>query len=551
MCFSRRLGTSAGLLALALLAACGGNDPSGGPDATVGDDDTPDASQGDVDAAQDPDAAPSAGDIGDPCDALDDCLGDYCVPDADGWPDGYCVELDCDLGAPDTSCLAFGGDGVCLDTGDPGAPRGICFDTCDPAASDCRAGYSCETYGADSVCVPEAAPGTDPVGAPCTTDTCIGDFCIGEDQGWPGGYCTEYECDLGAPDTSCLEFGGDGVCYDVGDPGAPVGICLDRCDFAAPDCRTGYECSDLGGGLTVCVPGTPGTDPVGAACASDTCIGNLCITDTGWPDGYCTQTDCDLGAPDTSCLAYGGDGYCYDFGDPGSPFGACLDTCDPAAPDCRTGYECVDLGTGVAVCVPGAPAGDPVGTACADETTCSGNYCILDADGWPAGYCTQTDCDLAAPDSSCLAYGGDGYCYDFGDPGSPFGVCLDQCDLAAPDCRSGYDCFDVGLGTGTGVCAPPAPAGTDPIGAACVDGSTCASSGCIDESQGWPGGYCAAGGCDLGAPDTSCLAYGGDGVCVDDGGGGSICLDSCVNTADCRSPGYTCQSYDGQRVCLP
>jgi hypothetical protein len=50
---------------------------------------------------------------------------------------------------------------------------------------------------------------------------------------------------------------------------------------------------------------------------------------------------------------------------------------------------------------------------------------------------------------------------------------------------------------------------------------------------------------------TSCLPYGGDGLCLDTGGGTGACFDQCVNDMDCRSM-YTCNNLGGGiRVCLP
>jgi hypothetical protein len=103
--------------------------------------------------------------------------------------------------------------------------------------------------------------GTDPIGAPCDSAAdCAGDACISEMDGWPGGYCSEAECDLDDPKgPTCSAFGGDGTCVNVGMPGAPVGICADACDIDAPDCRMGYTCM-LFGGAHICAP-TPAMMP--------------------------------------------------------------------------------------------------------------------------------------------------------------------------------------------------------------------------------------------------------------------------------------------------
>jgi hypothetical protein len=308
---------------------------------------------------------------------------------------------------------------------------------------------------------------------------------------------------------------------------------------------------------------------------------------------------CDLSAPTTDCLPYGGDALCLDTG---GGFGVCFDACDPAAPDCRVAYECVAIGGGQGICLPAPVCGngqleqgeeceppstptcdancqgtgtDPIGAPCVDATTCAGDFCIADADGWPMGYCTEADCDLGDPENSCLPYGGDGLCLDVGDPGAPFGACFDRCDPASSDCRPQYMCQAIGGGyavcvpapvCGNGTveqgeeCEPPNTptcdascqgTGTAPIGDPCTAATDCAGNLCVTEADGWPGGYCSQMPCDLGAPDTSCLPYGGDGLCLDAGAGQGVCVDQCMNDVDCRAM-YSCVNLGGGvRVCLP
>src|SRR5262245_56713022 len=69
----------------------------------------------------------------------------------------------------------------------------------------------------------------------------------------------------------------------------------------------------------------------------------------------------------------------------------------------------------------------PVGSPCMSEAECLGETCYGEADGYPGGYCTDLGCSLGAPSNSCLIYGGDAYCLDFGVPGAPLGVCIDLC----------------------------------------------------------------------------------------------------------------------------
>lgn len=243
-----------------------------------------------------------------------------------------------------------------------------------------------------------------PVGAACEhTGECAGGMCLTEGLGFPGGYCTHLQCELGDPDASCLPYGGDGVCVNPGGAGGGMVVCLDRCDPSAPDCWTGYDCRRVGVGVAVCLPSPvcgnghvevgeecepPGTAtcsvtcqglgqlPVGAPCTSAMeCAGNYCIS--AWPAGYCTRYDCDVSAPDTACAAAGGD-----------------------------------------------------------------------------GYCSQLDCDVFAPDTSCQAYGSNAVCGVLDLLGPIKIVCLLGCQNDN-DCRAaeGYTCGLVGIGTRG--CVPP------------------------------------------------------------------------------------------------
>jgi len=360
---------------------------------------------------------------------------------------------------------------------------------CDPPGADCTA--DCQGTGAAII------------GDLCVDATeCAGNYCIADDQGWPDGYCSQVDCDASDAnwETSCAPFGGDALCLDMGG----YGMCLDRCDLANPDCRAGYECYDLGGDYGICYPipvcgneiiesgeecdppdgglcgdtcqGT-GMAPVGELCADPTeCAGDLCITDDqGWPDGYCSQVDCDASDTnwETSCLPYGGDGLCLDMGG----YGMCLDRCDPVASDCRAGYECLDLGGGYGVCYPEPVCGngfvesgeecDPpgadctadcqgtgtalVGEPCSTAADCEGNWCLSEADGYPLGYCVFAGCDLTAP-NSCVSHGADSICVDFGTPTEPYGVCMDGCSPGPGACRADYSCSQ--LSPGVRICQP-------------------------------------------------------------------------------------------------
>jgi hypothetical protein len=179
-----------------------------------------------------------------------------------GFPDGYCSQF-CDLAAPD--CL---GDAVCADLGV--SVHGVCLDGC-TSNGDCRPGYMCGDLGLPTlVCTlapeanctdqidndadklmdcsdplacqtsPNCVPGALALGSACTTNSQCDTFdgndplCISQQQnGWPGGYCTEW-CSTDA------ECGPQGICKSWL---WSQGQCFKKCAGIA-DCRPGYQCGD-------------------------------------------------------------------------------------------------------------------------------------------------------------------------------------------------------------------------------------------------------------------------------------------------------------------
>src|SRR5262245_6562428 len=94
------------LVLVTVVAACGDDDGTPpGADASVVPDagDTPDSGGGTPDSGGGtPDSgggtpdAMVAGNVGDPCTMVSDCLGNYCATEAtDGTPGGYCTFVGC------------------------------------------------------------------------------------------------------------------------------------------------------------------------------------------------------------------------------------------------------------------------------------------------------------------------------------------------------------------------------------------------------------------------------------------------------------------------
>jgi hypothetical protein len=157
-------------------------------------------------------------------------------------------------------------------------------------------------------CAPPPGEGAD--GDLCTADgDCAGLFCVLEEWGWPGGYCSGY-CDASSP---CA---GGGIC-------ASDDTCNSACETDT-DCREGYMCTPEG-----CLPAppAPAESADGDACTADSeCISGMCYG--GWPGGSCTG-DCETDAD------------CAEGGICAAVDNTCNHACDTDA-DCRDGYGCTE-----------------------------------------------------------------------------------------------------------------------------------------------------------------------------------------------------------------
>jgi len=169
---------------------------------------------------------------------LVDCMDPTCQ----GTP--ACPPEICDNGADDN------GDGLvdCMDPtcdGNPICPELACDDLSD---NDGNGLFDCEDPGCQATMA--CAPGAGAAGVMCTANAeCAANMndpiCVTEAfSGWSGGYCSQF-CDLANDDcpsgSACLNSG----------LSLSHGICFDLCTTNA-DCRAGYQCSDAGGGVSVC-----------------------------------------------------------------------------------------------------------------------------------------------------------------------------------------------------------------------------------------------------------------------------------------------------------
>ena len=459
------------------------------------------------------------------------------------------------------------------------------------------------TPGTDSGPVTEDGGGmAGDIGEPCSGMGDCDSFCIGESDGFPGGYCTA-PCGEGAecPDgSSCTPVGrGMSICLADCEPGAaerscragygcassfmiPAPVCLPGCTDDS-DCPDGTMCDPDGGfsGAGSCFDPSAG---FGDACMESTeCPADgFCLEESfaGWPGGACIGFGCDVDA-NTGCED---DAQCIPSGRGG---GLCIDGCE-TADDCRDGYECTTsddypdrkfCGPGCTtddqcsdgrVCNPGTGTcdvpfdPDELGQPCStDEDACAGGTCLTEFEsGQPGSYCTYVGCDptLADGDGGADGCPGDGVCVDAGTEG----ICLDGC-ADEVDCRADYACVpsdptddtsptaclgacetddacandDFECNLGTGLCR--AAFDSADIGEPCDASSDfCDGGTCITEAdEGWPAGTCAFPGCRL-SGDGPAEECGTGAVCVDDGEGDPE-LGHCLDACDTTSDPSDCR----------
>jgi hypothetical protein len=273
-------------------------------------------------------------------------------------------------------------------------------------------------------------------GAPCTINReCLGNRCLTDEQGYPGGYCSTFDCE----NEGCSGFASE--CFRTDIDGQQVTACFELCDFDGTCDRAseGYTCVTLDDTAVCLPPGATNAPPqgsTGSACSADVqCNGdnNVCLTT--FFGGYCSQESCD--DPSVDCL---GGNPCVPVDPANASAGnVCLLGC-ATDDECRFGYACQDL-NGVRVCLEGErtaknPDGVDDGGTCNSNLNCKGGTCIREATNedtgevaFPGGYCTTRDCEGPEDcngDSICVAR-------------ARFTACFQRCETDT-DCRDGYAC---------------------------------------------------------------------------------------------------------------
>jgi cysteine-rich repeat protein len=228
------------------------------------------------------------------------------------------------------------------------------------------------------------------IGEPCSINgDCADNGCLDEPvAGFPSGYCSE-GCSLAAG--TCTQTQ-DVLCVDVG-LGNGAGLCLDECNPAGNDCRSGYECVTIQSG-SVCFP---------ACNADDQCTQtNSCSAEIG----FCTPSEICTGGVDD------------DFDDAID----CLDQ------DCQGTAACQGVPE---VCTNGTDDDFDGGTDCsdadcADNAVCqgAGNLQTIDLGAVPSGQSRTFDVPAGALGFSILVEGDAGNRYGVGRLVKPNGTVL-------------------------------------------------------------------------------------------------------------------------------
>lgn len=299
-------------------------------------------------------------------------------------------------------------------------------------------GYASGTLGCTQACLFEPSGceglvdcgnGAHDTGEQCDGSDLAGQTC--ESLGLGGGLlaCDPVTCQLDL--TGCE---GRGIC---GDGVAEGEEACDGGDLRGATC-VALDPGFLGGTLSCsssCTLRTSGCYttpdfPIGEACSADAdCNGGLCYLEfggrrSGAPGGMCyercgEESDCPLAGEAGVCAAStGGPSYCYR-------------RCDPAAPDCRAGYECRALGDR-GYCYPHCTedAQCVVTGLCEDDPAADRyGWCVVPPEICTGGVDEDLDERVDCADSDCN-----------GTPGCPLGEdCYDGVDN---DGDGGVDCDD-------------------------------------------------------------------------------------------------------------
>ena len=519
-------------LAVALCAACAGQE-SGGGGGTVAGDSSPSPDLG----ADVSDAHPGVDATGGPpCKSDDDCAGVYVglsiCEAARCEANHFCARVAVESGTPCDDGDACTGGEACL--------AGTCAGG---NALHCDDGNPCTVEGCDpaSGCTHSPVPGPCPDdGNPCTSDeSCIAGTCSGAyHEDVPGCVCTR-DADCPVPASACL-----GAMSCSGGRCALVPAGGVTCDTALTGPCMAAAC-DSSTGACVLSPTDAPCDDGNPCTPADTCHDGTCVGDGAANTCPCaSDEDCAAFDDQDACngtLTCGG-GLCVVdvatvIGCAPEPEGSCLRSrCQPATGLCKL---------------------DPVadGVACTDGSACTlGDVC-------QAGVCVGSATALCGPPTDCGGVPCASACWSVPACDPDLGC---QVGMADGGCDDGLGCTtgDVCLG---GVCHQGA------LAADCDDGVACTLDSCVD-----PGGCvhqpddsaCPGKGCtiDVCQPGTGCVhdVDPAKACCADDKNDCTteLCLSDCscfqfnnvlgCDDLDACTAGDTCQGgvcRPGDKIC--
>jgi uncharacterized protein (TIGR03382 family) len=343
-----------------------------------------------------------------------------------GCPSGYeCVSGTCRRTMPPAGggamCAPCGSgadcaNGVCLRYPDGGT---YCGADCSSSA-DCAPGDRCVAVsGAGNQCVrgPVGRETCATAPAGCTSDA---QCASGQRCNVATGACEALPTGSGALGASCAVAGdcASGLCI--------AGRCSQTCNWLdTRSCPGGFYCNGMATGTCdqgLCVPGSAGSAPIGAACRASTecesllCDRGICTTPcipggaVGCGAGYACQAGTSPGCGSCQQAGAMGDmctssadclsGLCAMQG--GGSF--CTALCDATSP-CPRGFGCAPVDERTSVCVPEAGSAG-LGASCTSNEACASDVCVSQGE---RSYCTRF-CGASDPcprDYACVALEGD------------------------------------------------------------------------------------------------------------------------------------------------
>lgn len=357
----------------------------------------------------------------------------------------------------------------------------------------------------------------------------------------------------GSEECDGMDLGG-ATCESLGFAGGILG-CSSECKYLTLNCQTlcgngvideGEECdrTNLNNKSCVDLGFQRGVLRCGADCKFDTTrcsnqsgIGGRCSQDSDCYYGVCLNEE-GFGFPGGYCIDQcGQDGSCPDPASVCVAVGMyylCVKQCNPQNPDCRAGYECVDIGEGMGACWPNCTEDsqcEETGNCDTEEGSESQGFCIcgegthLDEE---RGECVNDTCEYLR-------------CEERGMSCNPSYSRNEEGDIASCDA-----CLDPSYTMAEDYCYPQ---GAN-YGGECRSRKDCPGEHfdnvrCIKTT----GGYCVTIN-ECNSEGQPCNNLQGS-VCVFNQDYNLYnCVASCNADSDCR-PGYFCRDFRGVKGCWP